>query len=226
MRLSLKSILVGAMLTAVPALVPTGHAQSVTNTWQATSGQEIPDNSPDSGLLSSININVGDPQLNGVADPVVAQLLDIQLDISGGWNGDYIATLYHILPDNSVQSVVLLDRIGQDGSNPYGFENAGFDGVILEAGQPDIHLFGGSYTDASPLTGTYSPDGDADFDAFLNTTALGTWSLYITDNSSGSVGTLSDWSLTLVTTPEPEPVYLLGAGLLAGLGWRFRRRSP
>lgn len=204
------------------------NARATPETWSITSGAQIPDNSPDSGLLSSIKVSAGDPQFTGIDSPFVAQLADIQLDISGGWNGDYVVTLFHILPDTSVQSVVLLNRIGQDLSHPDGFENGGLDNVTLEEGQPDIHIFGGSYTDLAALTGNYGPDGAADFSAFTGATPLGTWSLYLTDNSGGDVGVLENWSMdmNIVSAPEPGSAAIFSMGLLALCGRQFWRCKP
>jgi hypothetical protein len=201
--------------------------------WTTSPNQQIPDNQPNAGLLSTINITASDPNLAGFgANPYwVQNLASLTLNISGGWNGDYKVVLTHLNPDLTLQnSITLFNRMGVDGSNPGGYANAGFNSTVFSMSAGSTVSSAGSYVSTSPIgAGPYLPDGGVNFNGFQNATPLGIWALYITDNAGGDIGTLNGWSLSLDVVPEPTTWALIGFGtVFAGAGvrrWWLRRQS-
>ena len=193
--------------------------------WSANPNTDIPDGQPDSGLLSAISIDSGDLQLSGIVDPWVSSVVSISFEITGGWNGDYIIQLKHVLPDLTTDTLTILNRVGMTGGQPLGYMNAGYDVTIETGGSGDI-ADQGSYSSSSQITGTY---GGVDFSSLAGYTKspVGTWALYITDNSSGDVGTLVGWSLTLDVVPEPTTwAAIIFGTLFAGVqGVRLLRKK-
>src|ERR1700744_4292369 len=104
------------IISILAGLALAGMLSAKAETWTVSSGQQIPDY-PDAGLLSTFDITGSDPQLAGNSNPLLNKILSVQLDISGGWNGDYNVTLFHVLPDDSIQSVTLFNQIGVDGTH-------------------------------------------------------------------------------------------------------------
>jgi len=166
---------------------------------------------PDTPSLYSSSITVS-------GNPNLIDSLSVTLNFSGGYNAD----LYGYLVYND-QTVVLLNRIGITGSNPYGAAGAGMN-ITLSDGSPDIHSAG---LNSGILSGSWAPDGrvisplssGVQFDSaprqnggnplatFNNLNPNGTWTLYFSDLSSGQQGALASWGLNLSgTTPVPEPI--------------------
>lgn len=123
-----------------------------------------------------------------------------------------IKTLFHTFdPDLSAWlshgavSVNLFDQLANE--NATGFINTLFDDEAAKSiTQGNVY---------PPYTGTYKP---AELlSAFDGMDAFGTWTLTITDNWAGDSGSLESWSLTVDSTkvPEPTPLMLIAAGLLA-----------
>jgi subtilisin-like proprotein convertase family protein len=171
----------------------------------------------------------------------------VNLDISGGYNGD----LYAYLSYGGVL-VPLLNRVGVTTGNSFGYADTGFNVTLSGAGSFDVH----SYNSHSPtingngqLTGTWQPDGRAidpvigsghsapgdfaangtmNFGSYSGMDPNGTWTLFFADVSrGGGTSTLNGWSLDITAVPEPVNVALgVFAALACGiklLAWRRQR---
>ena len=201
-----------------------------------TDGREIPDNDSN-GLASVLNLSTGG-ELVG--------LLEVGLDITGGWNSDYYAYLQH---GNGVQSVmvVLLNRPGVSVLAPGGAESSGMSLTLADGGPFDIHS-GIPMNNGDVVAGRYQPDGRLEdpqsvsqtsprttfLADFNGASADGDWTLFIADQGGGEVGQLTTWSMNMVfagigaggaaATPEPEGFLLAGVPGLLGAGALLRRR--
>ena len=199
-----------------------------------TGSWDIPDNNASGRALT---ISVGQPLL-----PL--QEVQVNLRLSGGFNGDLYALLVH---DNSF--AVLLNRVGRVAGNDYGSPDGGFNVKLVGSSAfQDVH-FAAATPPGAVLTGTYQADGrevspDLDLSAYIadpnfaqKTTSLydfagqgkeasGDWQLYLADLSPGGISTLDSWSIELTTVPEPSI-----AGMAFGLvslasfgGYKLRQR--
>jgi subtilisin-like proprotein convertase family protein len=135
--------------------------------------------------------------------------LQVHLKISGEFNGD----LYCYLR-NTNGFVVLLNRPGSVGTNPYGYADSGLDVTFADNSlNGDIHLYQNVTTPVtgSPLTGIWQADGRTNdpltvTDLSPRTTALtnfnggggsGQWTLYIADLVSGATNEVTEWGLDI-----------------------------
>jgi hypothetical protein len=198
------------MLLAAAVTVP-APAQLMTTNWSGSfvNGGVVPDND-----LSGLTITEA---LTGWSGPVSD--LAVTLNLTGGWNGDIYAYLYH----DGVMSV-LLNQVGTPANSGLGYGDSGFNVTLTyDTAFPSIHNY---QNDAPTITGgilqgTWQPDG-AGLNVF--TDASGTWSLFLADVNQGGVMTLNNWGLQLEATPEPSVLALSAAGALGG--WLlFRRRK-
>lgn len=195
----------------------------------------IPDGSS-SGLVRSQTLSAG-------SETVVS--VEVDLTISATTAGTaFLGDLYVYL-SNGTDLAVLLNRPGRSATMPSGYsDNQVLSVTFSDAGAADIHNYRvpvtGSATTplAGSLTGVWQPDARfidpalvldvTPRSAFLNTfngdAASGTWTLFVSDQSTGATHELDSWTLRVVTIPEPgTPVMLLG--LLGGLTlFRPRRR--
>ena len=158
------------------------------------------------GLADSINVN-------GTTISSISAVT-LTLDISGGWDGDFYAYLWHQTTTGNVM-VELFNRIGVTAGNSFGSSSSGMNVTFSDTGAlGSIQSATGSAN--VPLTGNYQPDRP--LSGFNGMTADGTWALFIADESSPSLGTLESWSLTVeggpvAATPEPSTI-ITGAMLL------------
>ena len=209
-------------------LIAFASRAEVTNlTVSASVNTPVPDANP-TGISSSVNVS-------GMYSGVVS--LTVDLNITGGFNGDLYA--YLLSPDNTI--AVLLNRVGMNSSDSIGYGDAGLNITLTAAGY-NIH----DYQNFSPvfsggqLTGNWAPDqrtidpqsNPSLFDAaptgnnlniFNDTDPNGVWKLFVSDLSGENQSTLVSWGLTVVTVPEPQTWTLLGGGLTA-LWWFGRNR--
>ncbi|PWU11256.1 MAG: PEP-CTERM sorting domain-containing protein [Verrucomicrobia bacterium] len=185
----------------------------------------IPD-ADTNGIQNSLSIN-------GLSGPM--QHVSVTLNITGGFNGDFYAYLFH----NGTNSI-LLNRVGVSSTSTFGYSDRGFgpDGsgnrfTFNDSAAHDIHYyqtFPYTLNGNGQLTGQWQPDGraidpsssGAAFDSAARTRPLsdfigldpnGTWSLFIADMSPLGAGVLSSWGMTIDVVPEPASGVLLVLGL-------------
>lgn len=224
-------VLVLALLLAVSA-----RAQSqLTGLYSQSVNTVVLDDNPN-GLSSTIQVS---------SMPGVIQSISVGLLVTNGFAGDY----YAYLVDPAGDRAVLLNRVGVGSGNPFGYSDTGFNISFSSTAANNIHFYqSGSYTvDGSGLlTGAWQADGrnispdstSSAFDTAPTTTGLnlvpgtganGDWTFFIADMSGGYEGTLVDWSLTIVTAPEPTAAQFFAmiavAGAAVGLWRHFKAKK-
>jgi hypothetical protein len=143
--------------------------------------------------------------------------LTVDLQLTGGWNGDLYAYLVH-----SSGFSVLLDRVGLgvSGVSAFGYGDAGMN-VNLATSGTSIHQYGGNSTFTAAPTGSWMTDNTSgSLASFLSTSPNGTWSLFIADLSGGGVTTVQQWGLQMDIVAVPE-VETWVAATLAGMFGAF-----
>jgi subtilisin-like proprotein convertase family protein len=202
-------IVAGLCFLAAPA-----HAQFVTNTYNFTVNEAIPDND----LSGASDTQTILPGILSITD------LSVTLSITGGFNGDYYAYLTH---DSGF--AVLLNRAGRTATDDFGYPDSGFN-VTFEDGAAngDIHNYRLTLNpNGGALSGTWSPDGrdvppassidttlrEATLLSFQGLVADGDWTLFVADTSSVGNGVFDSWGMTVIgVVPEPGTIALLGLG--------------
>ncbi len=160
---------------------------------------------------------VAGPISTATASGVSGTVTDIalQLDITGGFNGDLYA--YLVAPDQSTTAVLLGTPGGNFSQIGSGYQitltDGGIDGAIQNAAQSwGTAVTGTYYAEVSLLTA---------FGSYLATYgANGDWRLFIANQSSGDngVSVLGSWSLSMTTTAVPEPDQVVAMALLGLIG--------
>lgn len=194
------------------ALCATANA-ALYNSGFANNGA-IPDGNvtgwSDTRTLSGLNSQISD--------------LTINLQISGGFNGD----LYGYLSHNNVL-IPLVNRVGVNAGNAFGYSDSGLNVTLSDGGvNGDIHFYGnvsGFATKISNGSG-FTADGrnidpassPSSFDSgsrssfastFGGMDPNGTWTLFFADMSGGGgTSTLSSWDLEITAVPEPTNIAL------------------
>ncbi|MDE3099603.1 MAG: PEP-CTERM sorting domain-containing protein [Verrucomicrobiota bacterium] len=199
-----------------------------TNIFNFNVNQVIPDDNP-AGLTLAQNITV--------AGSGTIASVSVNLDISGGFNGD----LYAYLRGPNGGFAVLLNRVGVGGNNYYGYSDSGFNVTFADnAANGDIHYYQNIVNpNGGVLTGVWAPDGEtnsptgppssftgsgpATLSTFDGTDANGTWTLFLADLAAGNQSTIVSWGLDIVTIPEPPTISLASIGGV-GLLFLFLRR--
>ena len=112
---------------------------------------------------SGINAAIPDGNASGLSNTrtvstTITEIgsLTLSLNLSGSFNGDIYAYIKH----NNVAGT-LLNRAGRTGTNPFGYDDDGFQVVFSDlAVNGDIHLHRSMITPSpgSPLTGMWQPD--------------------------------------------------------------------
>jgi hypothetical protein len=140
--------------------------------------------------------------------------LTVDLQLTGGWNGDLYAYLVH-----STGFSVLLDRVGTGiAPGAFGYGDAGMN-VNLAATGSSIHGYGGGNVFSATPTGTWMTDNTSgSLASFLSTTPNGTWSLFIADLSGGGVTTVQSWGLQMDIVAVPEIETWVAAALAGAFG--------
>ncbi len=193
----------------------------------------------------NVNQTISDGNVNGLASSQeitgvggVITSITVQLDISGGYNGDLYVYLSHL---NGFS--VLLNRVGRTAGDSFGYADEGFNITFDDLAVADVHSYGGA--GGAPLTGNWQVDGrnsdpatvvdttgrSAYLDTFTGLSPDGTWTLFIADMSGGAQSTLNSWGMTITSVPEPSSMVLVGVfGGVFALGrglraWRRRARD-
>lgn len=165
--------------------------------------------------------------------------VSVSLNISGGYNGD----LYAYLRGPNGGFAVLLNRVGVANGNAFGYDDTGFDITFDDSlNFTNVHFyqnFDYNLNGNGQLTGTWSSDGrnidplsdPSLFDtaqpisllnSFDGTDPNGTWTLFLADLSNGGLSTLTSWSLSIESVPEPSGCVLFGIG--TGILLTMRKR--
>jgi len=197
-----------ASLLALPSFA-TLYTVGWTNGVNATfaNGGVVPDNNY-SGWANSQTIS-------GQSGTITPGSLQVNLNLSGGWNGD----LYAYLVNSSGGFCVLLDRIG---TGTYGNAGNGFNGAFSASGTGGLGTYMGN--GSGVLTGTWQPDNTSgSLGSFVNPN--GTWTLFIADLSGGGVSTVQSWGLQMDIVAVPEVETWVAAALAGAFGafWLNRR---
>ena len=199
-----KLLLLGTVLASVVA----AHATIYTTNWSTgfANAGVVPDNNfsgwSDTRTVSTMPAGT----FTG---------LSVDLQLSGGWNGDLYAYLVH-----SSGFSVLLDRVGVgvSGVSAFGYGDAGMN-VNLAATGTSIHQYGGANTFSAAPTGSWLTDNTSgSLASFLSTAPNGTWSLFIADLSGGGVSTVQSWGLQMDIVAVPEVETWVAAALAGAFG--------
>lgn len=205
--------------------------------------------------FNNVNVAIPDydpnnPQLVQSSETISGlsgNILSIQvgLNLAGtpvAFNSDY----YVELVNGAGGFAVLLNRVGESSSNPFGYGDNGFNVTFSDAATNDIHFYqndSDSFNPNGQLTGTWQPDGEnispasdpsafdnaanqqtAMLSSFIGDSPDDTWTLFLADLAQGGTGQVSSWSLAITTTPEPTTASFLIVGLIC-LGIGFRRKQ-
>lgn len=142
--------------------------------------------------------------------------LTVNLNLSGGYNGDLYA--YLVAPDGTM--VVLLNQPGV-AVNGFGASGAGMN-VTLADGYTSIQ----TVISGDVLSGNYGAAGT--LSGFNGAAADGNWQLFFADLSNGGgTSTLNNWALNITAVPEPVNLALatLAGGAIAFFGFRRLRQA-
>jgi len=155
-----KLLLLGSLLASVAS----ADATLYTTNWSGgfANGGVVPDN----------NFSGGSDTRTVSAMPAgVFAGLTVDLQLTGGWNGDLYAYLVH-----SSGFSVLLDRVGTgvSGVSSFGYGDAGMNVTLASTGT-SIHQYGGNSTFSATPTGTWLTDNTSgSLASFLSTNPNGT----------------------------------------------------
>jgi subtilisin-like proprotein convertase family protein len=201
--------------------------------------------------FSGVNTAIPDGDPTGLANVqsissapnLLVSGLTVNLNITGtglgGFNGDLYATLQH---DSGF--TVLLNRPGRRTGSSSGYSDSGMNLTFDDGATRDVHNYrfelNGNNSTAlvGPLTGTWSPDArttdpasvldssqrNAFLSSFNGTTVNGTWTLFVTDLSSGATQQINGWGMDIAAVPEPASYAVVtGIALTAFALWRRRK---
>jgi subtilisin-like proprotein convertase family protein len=212
-----KSLCLGAVFASLAC-----HATLYTTNWSSgfVNGGTVPDNNYSGWADTRSVAAIPAGTFTSVA---------VNLQLSGGWNGDLYAYLVH-----SSGFSVLLDRVGTGigGVSSFGYGDAGMNVTLASTGT-SIHGYGGNSTFSSAPTGTWMTDNTSgSLASFLTTNPNGTWSLFIADLSVGGVTTVQSWGLQMDIVAVPEVETWVAAALAGAFGafwlnrqiWKGTRR--
>ncbi len=202
----MKKLLLASLLASLSSLP--SFATLYTTNWTTgfANGGVVPDNS-----LSGWS----DTRTVGAIPAGTFTSLSVNLQLTGGWNGDLYAYLVH-----DTGFTVLLNRVGTGVSDvsTFGYGDAGMN-VTLAATGTSIHQYGGNSTFSSTPTGTWMTDNSSgSLGSFLSTNPNGSWSLFIADLSGGGASTVQSWGLQMDIVAVPEVETWVAAALAGAFG--------
>lgn len=132
--------------------------------------------------------------------------LTINLNLSGGYNGDLYA--YLVAPNGTLELLMNQPGVAMNG---FGASGAGMNITLQDGAAANGNIQ--DEISSSALSGTYNAAGS--LSGFDGSVADGTWTLYFADLSSGGgTSALNDWSLNITTVPEPG---IAALGIFGGL---------
>lgn len=207
-----------AALAALIMALALANASAIVFSTNWTVGATVPDNNP-SGLADTRTVS-------GLTDMLITDV-SVNLNLTGGWNGDLFAYLTH-----GSGFVVLLDRVGYNNVGPLGYGDAGMNVTFTSSATANIHDYGGLSTFSSPPSGNWLPDNSAitvaspgSLASFAGLDPNGTWTLFVADLSGGSISTLAGWGLdlNLVAIPEVETYVAAALAGFFGAFWLNRQ---
>ena len=145
------------------------------------------------------NIAIPDATPAGITDSIVVASsaaitsIEIALDISHTWIGDLLVTVDR----NGVEVATL---IGRPGVPPATFgDSSDLAGVYIFSDAGAIAIADAAFAEPGAIPpGTYQASDSNDLPVSLNsifTNTQGTWTLFISDNAGGDVGTLRGWGI-------------------------------
>lgn len=172
--------------------------------------QIIPDNNA-GGVAFPFNISAPSPSY--------ITSVTVNLNITGGWNGDLYAYLSH-----GSGFSVLLNRVGRTALDPDGFGASGFNIILADANATDIHNFSGV-----TVNGDFAPDGRGinpfnAFDTSPRNAMLGNftgydpdglWTLFFADVAPTAVSVIQGWTVSVEAVPEPAVFTISALGVVA-----------
>ncbi|MFN5459536.1 MAG: gliding motility-associated C-terminal domain-containing protein [Bacteroidota bacterium] len=142
------------------------------------------------------NINVTGLNIPTFSTTSISQVC---LDITHTWDADLTISL---LCPNGAQ-LILSQANGGAGDN---YTQTCFTPTAT-------NIIGSAGFNAAPFTGTFAPEGPGGFSALASCIANGTWSLIVTDNAGGDVGTLNNWSIVFNNNVSPNVTWSPSVGM-------------
>ena len=121
---------------------------------------------------------------------------NVGIDTTHTWVGDLI---YTVTSPGGAASVTVIDRPGEPASF-FGCSGDDIEAMLNDSAVPPVE---DECAGAVPtIDGIYTPNNPL---AALNgVNGIGTWTLEVTDNAAGDIGTLNDWSLDLVCINDAD----------------------
>jgi subtilisin-like proprotein convertase family protein len=189
----------------------------------------------DAFYVSGTNYTIPDDDPNGIQSTIYVpddrkiEKISIIVTLDHTWVGDLIFTLTG--PDG--QTITLLDRPGTtdpdtdagDSSNA----SADYSLTFGDAGPEPAEMMGAGCADTDSIIGLdcgkrFTPETSPS-EAWAGLSALGDWTLTISDNAELDLGELDGWIIAFryEAVPLPAGVWLLASGIIA-LAARRRRQ--
>ena len=224
----------GTIFGGLMAFMALGDAQATIVVDQSSSlvsvNAAIPDGNPVGYATSQVFSGLNASAINNV---------NVELNISGGYNGDLYGYLVLQSADNSTTTSILLNRVGRTDASGFGYGTSGMDVTLSgDTTQGYANIHGVQTPGAGPYLAdgrTVDPNGNfagaistAGLDILNGKNANGTWTLFLADLAGGDQSTLVSWGLTISVVPEPITwaLGIFGGGLaLVMLNTRRQRRQ-
>ena len=146
-----------------------------------------------------VNLAIPDGSGTPVSDSnIITDSFDITelvfaISIEHSWIGDLTAVLTHV---DTGTSVVVIDQPGVPGSS-FGCSGDDIEAILSDDAATSIENECNSGSPA--ISGTFTPNNP--LDAFDGESTAGTWTLAVSDSSSGGGGSLVGWSLEVNNPP-------------------------